>query len=67
MKMIEMEIGTFYFLPYRVPLPFTKEQYFDCMVFDNGRVILIDSESYFISTEDGCKSLRKIMYPYEEN
>lgn len=67
MKMIEMEIDTVYFLPYRVPSSVQKEAFFDCMMYKDGKLLLMDSESYYIFTEDGLKSLREIMYPYEED
>lgn len=65
--MIEMDINTFYFLPFRVTSFIDKAHYIDCMIYEDGKLMFIDSESYFIETEDGLKSLRKIMYPYEEN
>ncbi len=67
MKTVEMEIGTFYFLPYRVKNPFGIGVMIDCITYQDGQLIFIDSCSYFIETDEGMKSLRKIAYPYEED
>ena len=66
MKTVEMEIGTFYFLPYRMKNPFGKELYIDCITYQDNKLFFIDSCSYFVETDEGMKSLRKIAYPYEE-
>lgn len=65
MKTEEMEIGTFYFLPYRMRNPLTENQMFDCITYQDGRLYFIDSCSYFVETDEGMKSLRSIAYPYE--
>ena len=65
MKTAEMEIGTFYFLPYRLKNPFGMEM-IDCITYQDGKLILIDSCSYLVETDEGMKSLRKIAFPYED-
>lgn len=65
MKTQEMEIGTFYFLPYRMKNPLGNEVMFDCIIYQDGHLFFIDSCSYFVETDEGMKSLRKIAYPYE--
>lgn len=66
MKIVEMEIGTLYFLPYRIRNPFGTGVMIDCITYKDDQLMFIDSCSYFIQTNEGMKSLRKIAYPYEE-
>lgn len=66
MKIVEMEIGTFYFLPYRMGNPFGSGM-IDCIIYQNYHLAFIDSCSYFVKLGNGMKSLRKIAYPYEED
>lgn len=66
MKTEIMEIGTFYFLPYRMKNPCGMGAMFDCITYQDGKLFFIDSSSYFVETDEGMKSLRKIAFPYEE-